>query len=145
MNTFGGNLKMSKEVTAKKKRDANHQAFAKDQGFTSIRRCIDELVSNDATAAAIADEAWIFFSEVLCNSEYADEFDAPRDISVAFRYLSDELKKAKGQQDGPTAEKMKKLLNELLDRVTELETYSPEKLKEHFEKIRRNCELQTRA
>ena len=84
-------------------------------------------------------------SEVLCNNDYADDFNADRDLQTAFRYLGDRLAEAKTKQDGPAAEKMKKLIDELIGRVAELGTYSPEKLKEHFEKIRRNSELQTSA
>ena len=133
------------EVTATKERDANHQAFAANHGYSSIRRCIDDLLANDAIAAAIACEANIFMSEVLCNNDYADDFNADRDLQTAFRYLGDRLAEAKTKQDGPAAEKMKKLIDELIGRVVELGTYSPEKLKEHFEKIRRNSELQTSA
>lgn len=133
------------EVRAKNKRDANHAAFQEGHGYSSIRRCIEELISNDEIASAIAGEAALFMSEVLCNTEYADEFDPARDISVAFRYLGDELTIAKQQENGPAAEKMTKLIDELLGRVTELGKYSPENLKEHFEKIRRNSELKTRA
>ncbi len=133
------------EVTATKERDANHQAFAANNGYPSIRRCIDDLLANDTIAAAIAGEADIFMSHVLCNNEYADDFNADSDIRTAFRYLGDRLAEAKTKQDGPASEKMKKLIDELIARVAELGTYSPEKLKEHFEKIRRNSELQTSA
>jgi hypothetical protein len=133
------------EVTATKQRDANHQAFAAHDGYPSIRRCIDELLANDAIASAIAGEAGIFMSEVLCNNDYADDFNPDRDIRTAFRYLGDRLLEAKTKQDGPAADKMKALIDELIARVTELGSYSPEKLKEHFEKIRRNSELQSRA
>lgn len=138
-------IRLCTEITAKKRRDANHPAFKEGHGHPSIRRCLDELENNEAIASAIAGEASLFMEEVLCNNEYADLFDAERDINVAFRYLGDELRSAKTKQDGPAAEKMRKLIDDLLARVAELETYSPEKLKEHFEKIRRNCELQNRA
>jgi hypothetical protein len=138
-------IRKCKEVTATKERDANHQAFAANHGYSSIRRCIDDLLANDAIAAAIAGEATIFMSEVLCNNDYADDFNADRDIRTAFRYLGDRLAEAKTKQDGPAAEKMKKLIDELIARVAELGTYPPEKLKEHFERIRRNSELQTSA
>jgi hypothetical protein len=138
-------IRQCTEVTATKERDANHQAFAAGHGYPSIRRCIDDLFASDAIAAAIAGEAEIFMSRVLCNNEYADDFNADQDISLAFRYLGDRLAEAKTKQDGPAAEKMKGLIDELIARVAELGKYSPEKLKEHFGKIRRNSELQTRA
>lgn len=133
------------EVTATKERDADHKAFAPNHGYSSIRRCIDDILANDAIAAAIAGEADIFMSKVLCNNDYADDFNADDDTKTAFRYLGDRLTEAKSKQDGPAAEKMKKLIDELIARVTELGNYSPEKLKEHFERIRRNSELQTSA
>jgi hypothetical protein len=133
------------EVTATKERDASHQAFAEHEGYPSIRRCIDELLANDAIASAIAGEAGIFMSEILCNNDYADDFNPDRDIRTAFRYLGDRLIEAKTKQDGPAADKMKALIDELIARVTELGNYSPEKLKEHFEKIRKNSELLSRA
>jgi hypothetical protein len=138
-------MRLCKEVTREKHRDTNHPAFTTNHGHRSIRRCFEELLENENIASAVAGEAYIFLDEVLCNEEYADDFDARQEIRTAFRYLGDRLAEAKAKQDGPAAEKMKRLIDELIARVTELGNYSPEKLKEHFEKIRRNCELQTRA
>ena len=96
-------------------------------------------------AAAIAGEASIFMSEVLCSNDYADDFDPCQDISVAYRYLGDRLTDIKKQQEGPAAEKMKKLIDELLKRVAELAEYTPERLKEHYAWIKPNSELNIRA
>jgi hypothetical protein len=138
-------IRLCTEVTAKKERDANHPAFAANHGHVSIRKCIEELLEDDAVAAAIAGEASLFMSEVLCKDEYADDFHPDKDIALAFKYLGDRLRDAKEQQDGPAADRMKKVIDELLRRVAVLETYSPEQLQEHFDSIRRNSELQTRA
>jgi hypothetical protein len=133
------------EVTATKERDANHPAFEKGHAHSSIRRCVDELLENDMVAEAIAGEAAIFMSEVLCNDDYADDFHPEEDIEIAFAYLRDRLKAARSQQTGPAAERMTKLIDELLARVKDLEGIKPEKLREHFEGIRRNTELHSRA
>ena len=133
------------EVLAQKERDANNTAFAANHGYISIRRCVDEILENDVIAAAIAGEASIFMSEVLCSNDYADDFDPCQDISVAYRYLGDRLTEIKKQQEGPAAEKMKKLIDELLKRVAELAEYTPERLKEHYALIKTNSELNIRA
>ena len=133
------------EVMRTKDRDATHPAFAANHSQVSIRKCLEELHENDSVAAAIAGEVAIFMAEVLCNGEFADDFAADKDITLDFRHLGDRLASAKEQQAGPAADRMKKVIDDLLRRVAVLETYSPEQLKEHFAAIRRNSELQTRA
>lgn len=133
------------EVTATESREENHPAFKSGHGHPSIRRCLDELLENHAIAQAIAGEAEMFMSEVLCRSDFEDEFRPEDDIKVTFGHLRDRLETAKTKQAGPAAEKMVKLIEELLARVKELRNLTPEQLKEHYEGIRRNTELYSRA
>jgi hypothetical protein len=133
------------EVLRTKERDATHPAFPAGHTNVSIRKCLEEIHENESVAAAIAGEATIFITEVLCNKDFADEFAADTDISLAFRYLGDRLKEARAQEAGPAAERMQKVIDDLLRRVAVLETYSPEELRERYDSIRRNSELPNRA
>jgi hypothetical protein len=134
------------EVLATKEREANHPAFGAGQGYASIRKCLDDLLDNNEIATAIAGEASLYMSEVLCNKEFEDDFDSTSDFRLMLDYLTnDRLPAAKKELTGPSAERMQGLIDELLDRVAKLREMTPGQLRDHYEMLRKNCELHSRA
>lgn len=133
------------EVAATKDREANHPAFGAGQGYQSIRKCFDELMENEGLAAAIAGEADIYMTEVLANDEFADDFAPEVDIRLLFQYLIERLGNAKKQATGPAAAKTQAFIDELVERVRELQGMKLADLCKRFRSLKTNCELHSRA
>ncbi len=115
-------------------RTADHPAAKAGDGYTSIKKLMDALLSGtpNPLIEAIAEEAEIFVKEVL--QAHPEEVSAEGALSSMFRELNTDLQVAKEAETGPTADEYRALYDQLIRRVEVLQGMNAAKLLGHFDR-----------